>query len=134
MIFDAPLLLALAPFIAVLAGGLVWLARRRRVRLAAAWSAGLARIARGRGRWAPLVFGATALLAIVALAGPRGGRAQITTRTHALIIVMAVDISRSIIARGGRASQPAAARRARGAAPARGFTRRPRRPHRLCRP
>jgi len=98
VIFDAPLLLALAPFIAALAAGLVWLARRRRVRLAMAWSAGLGRIARGRGRWAPFVFGAMALLAIVALAGPRGGRAQITTRTHALSIVMAVDISRSMLA------------------------------------
>ena len=102
MIFDAPLLLALAPFIAALAAGLVWLARRRRVRLAAAWSAGLGRIARARGRWAPLVFGAMALLAVVALAGPRGGRAQITTRTHALSIVMAVDISRSMLAEDAR--------------------------------
>ena len=98
MIFDAPLLLALAPFMAALAAGLVWLARRRRVRLASAWSAGLARLARGRGRWAPLAFGVMALLAIVALAGPRGGRAQITARTHALSIVMAVDISRSMLA------------------------------------
>ena len=102
MIFDAPLLLALAPFIAALAAGLVWLARRRRVRLAAAWSAGLGRIARSRGRWAPFVFGAMALLAIVALAGPRGGRAQFTTRTHALSIVMAVDISRSMLAEDAR--------------------------------
>jgi Ca-activated chloride channel homolog len=102
VIFDAPLLLILAPFIAALAAGLVWLARRRRVRLAAAWSAGLGRLARGRGRWAPLAFGGMALLAIVALAGPRGGRAQITTRSHALSIVMAMDISRSMLAEDAR--------------------------------
>ena len=98
MIFDAPLLLALAPLVAVLVAGLVWLARRRRVRLAAAWSAALERAARRRGRWAPLVFGVMALLAGVALAGPRGGRAEVTTRSHALSIVMAVDISRSMLA------------------------------------
>ena len=56
MIFDAPLLLALAPFLAVLAAGLVWLARRRRVRLASAWSATLGRLARTRSRWAPQVM------------------------------------------------------------------------------
>ena len=43
-----------------------------------------------------------ALLAIVALAGPRGGRAEITTRSHALSIVMAVDISRSMLAEDAR--------------------------------
>ena len=102
MIFDAPLLLVLAPFLAACAAGLVWLARRRRVRLASAWSAGLGRLARGRGRWAPLAFGGMALLAVVALAGPRGGRAEITTRSHALSIVMAVDISRSMLAEDAR--------------------------------
>ncbi len=98
MIFDAPLLLALAPLVALLVAGLVWLARRRRVRLASAWSASLGALARARGRWAPLLFALVALLAIVALAGPRGGRAEVTTRTHALSIVMAVDISRSMLA------------------------------------
>lgn len=102
MIFDAPLLLVLAPFLAACAAGLVWLARRRRVRLASAWSAGLGRLARGRGRWAPIAFGGMALLAVVALAGPRGGRAEITTRSHALSIVMAVDISRSMLAEDAR--------------------------------
>ena len=102
MIFDAPILVALAPFLAAVAGGLVWLARRRRVRLADAWSAGVGRLARSRGRWAPVVFGAIALLAAVALAGPRGGRSQITTRTHALSMVMAVDISRSMLAEDTR--------------------------------
>ncbi len=102
MIFDAPLLVALAPFLAAMAAGLVWLARRRRVRLADAWSAGVGRLARGRGRWAPFLFGVIALLAAVALAGPRGGRSQITTRTHALSMVMAVDISRSMLAEDTR--------------------------------
>ncbi|MEO8226212.1 MAG: VWA domain-containing protein [Gemmatimonadota bacterium] len=98
MIFEAPILLALAPVVALLVGALVWLARRRRVRLAAAWSPVVARAARARGRWAPLVFGALALLAGVALAGPRGGRTQVRTRSQALSMVMAIDISRSMLA------------------------------------
>ena len=98
MIFEAPLLLALAPIVALLVAGLVWLARRRRVRMARAWSAGLGQAARARGRWAPVIFALMALFATVALAGPRGGRAEVTTRSHALSIVMAVDISRSMLA------------------------------------
>jgi Ca-activated chloride channel homolog len=98
MIFEAPLLLALAPIVALLVAGLVWLARRRRLRMARAWSAALGQAARARGRWAPAIFALMALFATVALAGPRGGRAEVTTRSHALSIVMAVDISRSMLA------------------------------------
>jgi Ca-activated chloride channel family protein len=98
MIFEAPLLLALAPVLALALGVLAWLARRRRVRLAAAWSAALGRDARGRARRGPLLVAFAALAAGVALAGPRGGRTKVTAESHALSLVLAVDISRSMLA------------------------------------
>ncbi len=98
MTFEAPLLLAFAPVLAVALGALAWFARRRRVRLAEAWSRGLGVAARRVGRRAPLVLGLVALLAGVALAGPRGGRARVTAQSHALNLVLAVDISRSMLA------------------------------------
>ncbi len=98
MIFDAPLLLFLAPAVALAAGFAAWLARGRRVRLARRWSPLLARTARARGGWAPFLLGLVALLAMVGLAGPRMGRTQITTETRALSLVFAVDISRSMLA------------------------------------
>ncbi|HEY7611649.1 MAG TPA: VWA domain-containing protein [Gemmatimonadales bacterium] len=98
MTFDAPLLLFLAPAVALAVGFGAWLARGRRVRLARRWSPLLARTARSRGGWAPVLLGFVALLAMVGLAGPRMGRTQITTETRALSLVFAVDISRSMLA------------------------------------
>jgi Ca-activated chloride channel family protein len=98
MIFEAPLVLALAPLVAAAVGLLAWFARRRRIGLAAAWSRALARLARSRARRAPVALGLVALLAGIALAGPRGGRAQVTAESHALNLVIAVDISRSMLA------------------------------------
>ncbi len=98
MIFEAPLLLALAPILALALGVLAWLARRRRVRLATAWSAALGRDARRRVRRGPLIVALAALAAGVALAGPRGGRTKVTAESHALSLVLAVDISRSMLA------------------------------------
>ena len=98
MIFEAPLLLALAPILAFALGLLAWLARRRRVQLAAAWSLALGRDARGRARRGPLLVAFAALAAGVALAGPRGGRTKVTAESHALSLVLAVDISRSMLA------------------------------------
>ena len=98
MTFDAPLLLFLAPAVALAVGFAAWLARGRRVRLARRWSPLLARTARGRGGWAPFLLGLVALLAMVGLAGPRMGRTQITTETRALSLVFGVDISRSMLA------------------------------------
>jgi Ca-activated chloride channel family protein len=98
VIFDAPLLLFLAPAVALAIGLVAWLARGRRVRLARRWSPLLARTARARGGWAPFLLGLVALLAMVGLAGPRMGRTQITTETRALSLVFAVDISRSMLA------------------------------------
>ena len=114
MIFEAPLLLALAPVLALALGALAWFARRRRVRLAAAWSAALGRDARRRVRRGPLILAAAALAAGVALAGPRGGRTKVTTESHALSLVLAVDISRSMLAEDASPSRLARAVREAG--------------------
>jgi Ca-activated chloride channel family protein len=98
MIFDAPLLLFLAPAVALAVGFGAWLGRGRRIRLARRWSPALARMAKARGGWAPAVLAVVALLAMVGLAGPRLGRTEITTETRALSLVFAVDISRSMLA------------------------------------
>ena len=102
MIFETPLLLALTPVLALLFGVVAWLARRRRVRLADAWSRGLGRSARGRLRRGWLLAGLAALFAGVALAGPRAGRARVSTETQSLNLVLAVDISRSMLAEDAR--------------------------------
>jgi Ca-activated chloride channel family protein len=98
MTFDAPLLLFLAPIVALAFGLAAWLARGRRIRMARRWSPSLGRLARGRGGWAPAVVALSALLAAVALAGPRAGRTEVHTQTRALSMVLAVDISRSMLA------------------------------------
>ncbi|HEV2290265.1 MAG TPA: VWA domain-containing protein [Gemmatimonadales bacterium] len=98
IVFDAPILLWLAPFVGLVVGGLAWLARRRRVRSAFAWSPELGMRAAADGAAGPLLVGAAAALACVALAGPRGGRTTVTTQTRALSLVIAVDISRSMLA------------------------------------
>jgi Ca-activated chloride channel family protein len=98
VIFEAPLLLALAPLLAIALGALAWAARRRRVRFATAWSAALGRAARSRVRRGPVAITLAALCAGVAVAGPRGGRAKVTAETQALNLVLAVDISRSMLA------------------------------------
>jgi Ca-activated chloride channel homolog len=96
--FDAPLLLFLAPLLALAVGLGAWLARGRRIRLARRWSPTLGKVARARGRWAPAVLALVALLACVGLAGPRLGQREIKTETRALSLVFAVDISRSMLA------------------------------------
>lgn len=98
MTFDSPLLLVLAPFLGVLAGLVAWRARSRRIRHARAWSADAEAKARGYGRGVPLVLGLVVLAAVVALAGPRGGRGEVTAKTQALSVVFAIDISRSMLA------------------------------------
>jgi Ca-activated chloride channel homolog len=98
MSFDTPLLLFIAPVLGLAFGFGAWLARRQRIRLARRWSISLGRLARSRGGWAPLVLGVCALLAAIGLAGPRAGRAEVTTHTRALSLVFAIDISRSMLA------------------------------------
>jgi Ca-activated chloride channel family protein len=98
MMFDAPLLLLLAPAVGLALGFAAWLGRGRRIRLARRWSPALGRLARARGTWAPLVLGLTGVAASVALAGPRWGRTEIRTQSRALSLVFAMDISRSMLA------------------------------------
>jgi len=95
--FDAPVVVALSPIVA----GAVWLAaawaRRSRIRRAAAWSEATARIARA-GRLGLPALGLAAGLAAVALSGPRWGEERIVTETRGLNLVLAIDISRSMLA------------------------------------
>jgi Ca-activated chloride channel family protein len=98
VIFESPLILFLAPVLALAAGLWLLFALRKRTRLARAWSPSLAARVRRGGRWTPLLLGLVVLAGLVALAGPRGGRARVTTETHALSLVLAVDISRSMLA------------------------------------
>lgn len=98
MSVDHPLILLLAPLLAVVAGLIAWRARSRRLRYAAAWSSEAERQARSYGRSAPWLLGLAALAALVALAGPRGGRGEITATSRALSLVFAMDISRSMLA------------------------------------
>jgi len=98
MTFDSPLMLFLAPVLALAFGCGAWLARRRRIQLARRWSPSLGQIARARGRWAPPVLGLAALFAAIGLAGPRSGRSEVTAESRALSLVFAIDISRSMLA------------------------------------
>lgn len=81
------------------------LARRRRIRRSAAWSAELAVQARASGRWSPILLAIAALAAAIGLAGPRGGRATVNAQAQALSVVLAVDISRSMLAEDTKPSR-----------------------------
>lgn len=111
MRFDAPLVLAVAPVVAIAVALLAWWARRARTRRARIWSEGLGRAARQLNRWVWIGLALAALCGTAALAGPRWGRQTVSTDTHALDLVIAVDISRSMLAedvapsRLGRAQQ-----------------------------
>src|SRR5439155_317423 len=95
---EAPVVFALAPVV----GGAVWTAaawaRRSRLRRAAAWSEATGRIARAAGRFGAPALGLAAGLAAVALSGPRWGEERIVTETRGLNLVLAIDISRSMLA------------------------------------
>src|SRR5439155_2532715 len=98
MSFDAPFVLALAPLVAGAAWfGAAW-ARRVRVRRAARWSQEAVRTALGAGRFGPTALSLAAFLGVAALAGPRWGEERIVTETRGLNLVLAVDISRSMLA------------------------------------
>ncbi len=113
MAFDAPVVLALAPFV----GGAVWFAaawaRRVRIRRAALWSEETVRRALSAGRLGPTALAVAAFLGVVALAGPRWGEATVVAETRALSVVLAMEISRSMMAedaspnRLGRAAREA---------------------------
>jgi Ca-activated chloride channel family protein len=115
MTFDSPLLLLLAPVIGALFwAGATWV-RRVRLSHAARWSAETARLARAGGRFGPTAISVAAFLGAVALAGPRWGRERLEAETRGLNLVMAVDISRSMLAEdaGGSSRLARALREAR---------------------
>lgn len=111
MSFDAPAVLLIAPLIA----GIVWFgaawARRVRLRRAAQWSDDTFRRARTAGRYGPTTLSLAAFCGTVALSGPRWGAERITTEARGLDLVIAVDISRSMLAEdaGGGGSRLARA-------------------------
>ncbi len=113
MTFDSRVLLILAPVVALALGLLAWRARYSRLRRARVWSRAAGQRARSYGRAAPVVLALAGLAAGLALAGPRGGRAEVITENRSLNLVFAMDISRSMLAedaapnRLGRASQEA---------------------------
>lgn len=95
---DLPLLLFLAPGAGLLMFGLGWLARRRRIRAADGWSETLGRTARRSARFGGLAVGLAGLLTLAGAAGPRWGSADVDTESRALNLVLAIDISRSMLA------------------------------------
>lgn len=111
MNFDAPAVLLLAPLV----GGAVWFgaawARRVRLRRAAHWSAETVARARAAGRFGPTSLSLAAFCGTVALAGPRWGAERISTQARGLDLMLAVDISRSMLAEdaGGGGSRLAKA-------------------------
>jgi Ca-activated chloride channel family protein len=111
MTFDAPIVVALSPLVAALVWFAAAWARRARIRRAAAWSEQTARIARSAGRLGSGTLGLAAGLAAVALAGPRWGEEKIVTETRGLNLVIAVDISRSMLAEDASGSRLARALR-----------------------
>jgi Ca-activated chloride channel family protein len=98
MSWDAPAVLLLAPLIA----GVVWFgaawARRVRLARAAQWSAETETLARTAGRFAPTSLALAAFCGTVALAGPRWGTERVTLQARGLDLIIAVDISRSMLA------------------------------------
>ena len=103
--FDAPVVIILAPVVAGAVWGAATWARRARVRRAAAWSESTARIARAAGKLGAPALGLAAGLAAVALSGPRWGEERIVTETRGLNLVMAIDISRSMLAEDAKPSR-----------------------------
>ncbi len=96
--FDAPIVVVLAPVVAAAVWSMAAWARRSRLRRAAAWSEATGRIARSAGQFGAPALGLAAGLAAVALSGPRWGEERIVTETRGLNLVLAIDISRSMLA------------------------------------
>jgi Ca-activated chloride channel family protein len=96
--FDAPLVVWAAPLVGALIAVLAMWARRARIVRARRWSAALGAHAAGAGRFGAIGLGLAATVAMVALAGPRWGSRVVTAETKGLNVVIAVDISRSMLA------------------------------------
>jgi len=105
MRFDAPWFLAAAPVVALLFALLAWGARRARLSRARRWSQELGGRARRENRLTWLAVACAAAAATVALAGPRWGRRVVESTTPALDLVVAVDLSRSMLAEDARPSR-----------------------------
>jgi Ca-activated chloride channel family protein len=103
--FELPLFLWLAPAVGLAAAAMAWLAMRRRVRLAEAWSPRLAREARRGAARSVALLGLAALAAALAAAGPRGGRKERLAAATGLNVLIAVDVSRSMLAEDVRPSR-----------------------------
>jgi Ca-activated chloride channel family protein len=98
MTFERPILLWIAPLIAIVVGLLAGWARNRRVKAATAWSASLGQEAAGLGRRSPFILTLAAFLMAIAVAGPRWGLAARSAESRALNVVFVMDISRSMLA------------------------------------
>jgi Ca-activated chloride channel family protein len=98
MTFDTPTLAWLAPLFGLVVAALALWARAARVSHARRWSPTLGRRAARLGRLGPIGLALAAAAAGVALAGPRWGSRVVTTETKGLNVVIAVDISRSMLA------------------------------------
>ena len=98
MTFDAPVILYLAPAIAAAFAAFAFWARRARLSRALRWSRDFGTIAKSSGRWGAAVLGLTGLSGALALAGPRWGSRLVASESKALNLVIAVDISRSMLA------------------------------------
>ena len=98
IVFDSPVTLYIAPLAGVMMAGLAYWARRTRISRAVMWSPSLGRQAAGHGRWGALLLGLVAVAAFAALAGPRWGTRVVEAETKGLSLVLAVDVSRSMLA------------------------------------
>ncbi len=98
MQFDLPLVLWLAPVLAGVVLGLSLWARAVRVRHARRWSRALWRRARRAGRYGGALLALAAGMAVIGVAGPRWGSRVVTAESKALNVVLAVDVSRSMLA------------------------------------
>ncbi|HEX9691129.1 MAG TPA: VWA domain-containing protein [Gemmatimonadales bacterium] len=111
MRFDYPQMLIAAPFIAALVGAIAWWVRAVRVERARRWSRDLGTQAQSSGRWSPVGLMVVGVLVTVAFAGPRWGSRTVITETKGLNLVVAVDISRSMLAEDGAPTRLESARR-----------------------
>ena len=111
MAFDLPILLWLAPVAGFLLWGLALWARHARIARAKRWSDSLGHQAARVGRFGAIALGLAGVLVTVALAGPRWGSRTVVTDTKGLSLVIAIDISRSMLAEDAAPSRLERAKR-----------------------